>query len=216
MAEMILENKNILDELIEDYPALASCRADIEKAYFILEECYKNGGKLLACGNGGSASDSTHIVGELMKGFKLKRPLSDEAKKAFSELPGGEYIASGLQGALPAISLTTENALMTAFLNDCDPDLVFAQQVYGLMKKGDVLIALSTSGNSKNVVHAAVTAKALCGKSVAITGERESKLSELCDCTIKLPSRDTAKIQEYTLPVYHALCAMLEAAFFDC
>lgn len=210
------ETSAILDELMKNYPELTVCNADIKKAYGILFDSYSDGGKLLVCGNGGSASDSAHIVGELMKGFKLKRPLEAEKKAAFAGLPDGDYITANLQGALPAVSLTAESALMTAYINDCEPDLVYAQQVYGLMNKGDVLIGLSTSGNSKNVVHAAVTAKACGGVSIAVTGEKESRLSSVCDCIIRLPSTDTAHIQELTLPVYHALCAMLECEFFDC
>ena len=166
------------------------------------------------CGNGGSAADSEHIVGELMKGFHLSRKLATEDKNPFSDLPDGLKIADGLQKGLPAISLVSHTGFMTAFLNDCDPELLFAQQVYVYMKNQDVLIALSTSGNSKNVVNACITAKALNGKTIAITGEKASRLSEICDVTIQLPSTDTAEIQEYTLPVYHCICAMLEEEFF--
>lgn len=206
--------EKILTELIKKYPSLAICEKDIKKAFDILYDCYSNSGKVLVCGNGGSAADSEHIVGELMKGFKLPRKLTDKDKKAFSQFPDGEKIAAGLQKGLPAISLVSHTGLMTAFLNDCDPELLFAQQVYGYMKTEDVIIALSTSGNSKNVVNACITAKALNGKTIAITGERVSRLSEICDVTIQLPSTDTAEIQEYTLPVYHCICAMLEEEFF--
>lgn len=206
--------EKFLTELIKKYPSLLSCEKDIKTAYEILFDCYINSGKVLVCGNGGSAADSEHIVGELMKGFHLPRRLTDEDKKAFSQLPDGEKVAEGLQKGLPAISLVSHTGLMTAFLNDCDPELLFAQQVYGYMKNSDVLIGLSTSGNSKNVVNACITAKALKGKTIAITGEKESKLSAICDVTIKLPSQATAEIQEYTLPVYHCICAMLEEEFF--
>ena len=206
--------EKFLTELIKKYPSLLSCEKDIKAAYELLFNCYKNSGKVLVCGNGGSAADSEHIVGELMKGFHLPRRLTDKEKSSFSRFPDGEKIANGLQKGLPAISLVSHTGLMTAFLNDCAPELLFAQQVYGYMKASDVLIGLSTSGNSENVVNACITAKALKGKAIAITGEKESKLSEICDVTIKLPSYDTAEIQEYTLPVYHCICAMLEEEFF--
>ncbi|MBQ3889457.1 MAG: SIS domain-containing protein, partial [Clostridia bacterium] len=165
------------------------------------------GGKLLVCGNGGSAADCEHIVGELMKGFHKKRELP-----ADSPVPAD--IAAGLQGALPAISLVSQSGLCTAFINDCDPELVFAQQVYGYLKPGDVLLGLSTSGNSANVAAAARTASALGGKTLAVTGESGGRLALLCDVCVRLPACDTAQIQELTLPVYHALCALLEDAFF--
>ncbi len=206
--------QKIFDELFDNYSALSVCKSSLENAYKIIENTYKNGGKILVCGNGGSAADCEHIVGELMKGFKLPRTLENGDITPFLQYEDGEKIASGLQKGLPAISLVSHTGLMTAFLNDCDPDLVFAQQVYGYMNECDTLIALSTSGNSKNVVNAVITAKAKNGKTVAITGESGGRLLSLCDETIKLPSSDTAKIQEYTLPVYHTLCAMLEEEFF--
>ncbi len=206
--------EKFLTELIKKYPSLVVCERDIKTAYDILFDCYCNSRKVLVCGNGGSAADCEHIVGELMKGFHLPRKLTDKDKNAFTQFPDGEKIAEGLQKGLSAISLVSHTGLMTAFLNDCDPELLFAQQVYGYMNEGDVLIGLSTSGNSKNVVNACITAKALKGKTIAITGEKDSKLSEISDVTIKLPSEDTAEIQEYTLPVYHCICAMLEEEFF--
>lgn len=206
--------EKIFNGLFENYPALSVCKNDVKSVYEILVNTYKNNGKILVCGNGGSAADCEHIVGELMKGFKLQRPLENGDVTPFLQYEDGEKIARGLQKGLPAISLVSHTGLMTAFLNDCDPDLVFAQQVYGYMNECDTLIALSTSGNSKNVVNAVITAKAKNGNIVAITGESGGKLLSLCDETIKLPSSDTAKIQEYTLPVYHTLCAMLEEEFF--
>ncbi len=204
----------IFDGLFSDYPVLSPCRESIRNAYEILEDTYKNGGKLLVCGNGGSAADCEHIVGELMKGFKLPRALENGDIMPFLQHADGEKIARGLQKGLPAISLVSHTGLMTAFLNDCDPDLVFAQQVYGYMTTGDTLVALSTSGNSANVVNAVITAKAKGGKAIALSGECGGKLDSLCDEIIKLPSCDTARVQEYTLPVYHTLCAMLEEDFF--
>jgi len=206
----------IFKKLLDDYPDLNICRNEIYNAYYILKACYEKKGLVMVCGSGGSASDSEHIVGELMKGFNLKRPLPEEEKMKFSALPDGEHIAASLQSALPAISLVSQTSLMTAFANDVSADLVFAQQVYAYAKNNfDVLIAMSTSGNSKNVVLAAETAKAAGIKTVAITGEKNSALTELADVTIKIPRSTPYEVQEFTLPVYHAICAMLEAAFFD-
>ncbi len=203
-----------LENLIARYPDLECVKGDIEKTYLVLEETYKNNGKVLVCGNGGSAADSEHIVGELMKGFLLPRGLTETDAKVFEKYDKGDYISKGLQKGLPAISLVSQSGLMTAFLNDCSPDLVFAQQIYSYMNPNDTLIALSTSGNSANVLNAVITAKAKEGKCVALTGERDSKISAIADCTIKLPSSETYIIQEYTLPVYHCICAMLEEEFF--
>ena len=203
----------ILEKLISRYPDLECVKGDMEKTYLILEETYKNNGKVLVCGNGGSAADCEHIVGELMKGFLLPRKLIEKEVKAF-EKHNGTNIAKGLQKGLPAISLVSQSGLMTAFLNDCDHELVFAQQIYTYMNPYDTLIALSTSGNSANVLNGVITAKAKGGKCVALTGERDSKISAIADSTIKLPSTETYIIQEYTLPVYHCICAMLEEEFF--
>ncbi|MBR4286286.1 MAG: SIS domain-containing protein [Clostridia bacterium] len=205
---------NFLEKLIARYPDLECVKGDIEKTYLILEETYKNKGKVLVCGNGGSAADCEHIVGELMKGFLLPRKLSKAEAEAFSAYNNGEYVARGIQKGLPAISLVSQSGLMTAFLNDCSPDLVFAQQVYTYMNENDTLIALSTSGNSANVLNGVVTTKAKGGKCVALTGARDSKISAIADSIIKLPSEETYIIQEYTLPVYHCICAMLEEEFF--
>lgn len=201
----------IYTDLFERYPSLSVIKEDVLSAFECIKDTYINGGKLLVCGNGGSAADSVHIVGELMKGFMLKRELPEKEKEKFPD----KEIAEGLQGALPAISLVSETALISAFCNDCSPELVFAQQVYGLMNENDTLLCLSTSGNSKNVVYAAQTAKVKGGKTVAIVGERGGKLREITDVCIKLPSSVTPEIQEYTLPVYHTLCAMLEAYFYE-
>lgn len=206
--------KKIYEKLFVDYPALGVCRDSVAEAYEILKNTYENGGKLLVCGNGGSAADCEHIVGELMKGFHLKRPLAENEISAFSSYENGEEIAKTLQKGLPAISLISHTGLMTAYINDCDADSVFAQQVYAYMNEGDSLIALSTSGNSENVCRACITAKVKSGKVVAFTGANGGRLAGLCDSTVALPSTDTAKIQEYTLPLYHCLCAMLEEGFF--
>ncbi len=196
------------DELFLRYPSLEECRAEIDSAYNILKDCYKNKGKVLACGNGGSAADADHIVGELMKGFLLRRPIKDKAANGDGE------ILLCLQGALPAISLNAHSALFSAFSNDLSFENVYAQQVWGYGEKNDALIALSTSGNSLSVVNAVRAANAAGINSVAVTGAKDSKLSEISTVCIKLPETETFKIQELTLPVYHCLCAMLEAEFF--
>lgn len=205
-----------LNLLIDRYPKLAVCREDIWKAYQILEAAYASGRKLLVSGNGGSASDSEHIVGELMKEFKLKRKVYGQQAAALKSIDSelGQTLADNLQGALPAISLTGHSALQTAFMNDAEPELVFAQQVNGYGKPGDVYLGISTSGNSKNVLYAAVTAKSRGLKVVGLTGSKESKLMKYADVCIRVPETETYKIQELHLPVYHCLCLMLEERFF--
>ena len=205
-----------LDLLVNRYPQLASCKQDIQNAYEILETAYKNGRKLLVCGNGGSASDSEHIVGELMKEFKLKRKVYSDHAAALKAIDPelGQVLADNLQGALPAISLTGHSSLQTAYMNDAVPELVFAQQVNGYGKEGDVLLGISTSGNSKNVLYAAVNAKAKGLKVIGLTGSKENKLMKFADVCIRVPETETYKIQEYHLPVYHCLCLMLEEKFF--
>ena len=206
---------NIFDKLYTDYPKICESKAEIDAAFRRLKKCVSDGGLIMICGNGGSAADSEHITGELMKGFNLRRPLSADEKKLFGGIDGGEDIANKLQGAIRAVSLVSQTAVISAFANDIDPALVFAQQVWGYAeKKSDCLIALSTSGNSKNIVAAAKTAKAKGIGSIAITGSKESALSSLCDITIRLPANTPYEVQELTLPVYHALCAALEAEFF--
>lgn len=197
-----------LKMMTDRYPALECVRQDVNDAYEILKTSYENGGKLLVCGNGGSASDSEHIVGELMKGFYRQRPLPEADRQAIGE------ISAYLQGALCAIALTGHPALATAFLNDVKPDMIFAQQVYGYGKEGDVLIAISTSGNSVNVLHAVTVAKAKGLRVIGLTGRDGGRLKEVCDVCVTVPAQVTAEIQEYHLPVYHTLCAMLEAHFF--
>lgn len=202
--------EKIFNELLSRYPVLNECSGDIMNAYATLEKCYLDGGKLLCCGNGGSAADCDHLVGELMKGFLKKRPLSKDEAEAF----GDDFAARNIQKGLPAVSLCAQAALMTAFENDAVPTLVFAQQVYAYAKKEDVLIAFSTSGNSQNVVYALKAARAKGIASIAITGKNESGCSALADICIRLPEAETFKIQELTLPVYHCLAAMIEDDFF--
>ncbi len=205
-----------IHHLIERYPKLCVCRDDIMTAYELLEAAYSNGRKLLVCGNGGSASDSEHIVGELMKEFKLKRKVySDQAAALKAIDPDlGQVLADNLQGALPAICLTGHSSLTTAFMNDANADLVFAQQVNGYGKPGDVFFGISTSGNSKNVLYAAVNAKAKGLKAIGLTGAKDNKLMKYADVCIRVPETETYKIQELHLPVYHCLCLMLEDHFF--
>ena len=206
-----------IDHLIDRYPKLIVCREDIIKAYEILEEAYSSGRKLLVSGNGGSASDSEHIVGELMKEFKLKRRVFGEQAAALKEIDPelGQILADNLQGALPAISLTGHSSLTTAFMNDAMPELVFAQQVNGYGRPGDVYLGISTSGNSKNVLYAAVNAKAKGLHVIGLTGAKENKLVKYADVCIRVPEIETYKIQELHLPVYHCLCLMLEDKFFS-
>ena len=194
-------------DLFERYPQLNICTKDIKKALALMIDTYKNGGKILVCGNGGSASDADHIVGELMKGFLKDRKVTDE------RIP--QELREKLQGALPAISLCAHTSLMTATMNDNDADVIFAQQVYGYANENDLLIALSTSGNSKNVVNAVKVAKALSVKTIALTGETGGMLKEMADVAICAPSTETYKIQEYPLPIYHYLCAKIEKEFFE-
>ena len=205
-----------IEHLIDRYPKLIVCREDIIKAYEILEKAYSSGRKLLVSGNGGSASDSEHIVGELMKEFKLKRRVFGEQATALKEIDPelGQTLADNLQGALPAISLTGHSSMITAFMNDSMPELVFAQQVNGYGKAGDVYLGISTSGNSKNVLYAAVNAKAKGLHVIGLTGSRENRLMKYADVCIRVPETETYKIQEYHLPVYHCLCLMLEEKFF--
>lgn len=206
----------ILKELIERYPALDGEAVSIEAAFTILCRTYRGGGKVMCCGNGGSCADCDHIVGELMKSFMFKRKIDVKTEERL-RLSGseGEELIRDLEGALPALSLCGHNALTTAFSNDTNPCLTFAQQLYGIAKEGDALIALTTSGNSQNCIYAAVTAKAMSLPVIAFTGENGGKIAAYADVTIHAPERETYKVQEYHLPVYHALCAMLEAEFFD-
>ena len=216
MSQLGMEQEKYLNLLMKRYPMLQEARASIVEAYFILEESYSHKRKLLIAGNGGSAADAEHIVGELMKGFKLPRKMpSDFAERVVgihAEL--GQTIADHLQGTLPAIALDGHPALTTAYMNDCEPLLCFAQQLYGYGNEGDAFLGISTSGNSKNVLYAAVTAHAKGMKVISLTGAKESKLEKLSDVCIKVPQTETFMIQELHLPVYHCLCLMLESRFF--
>lgn len=211
-----------IDTLITRYPALAPCAADIRDAAQVLITSYRAGGKLLVCGNGGSAADAEHIVGELMKGFLLPRHLGEDLMEKLHEACDAtdpktvDYLMQNLQGALPAIALPSQLAISTAFANDQAPDLTFAQQVLGLGRPADVLLGITTSGNSKNVLYALRVARALGMKTIALTGASGGKCTAdgCADITIKAPADETYKIQEYHLPIYHALCIAVEEEFF--
>ena len=205
-----------VDFLIERYPVLEKCREDIIKAYLVMKECYLRDGKLMIAGNGGSAADSEHIAGELMKRFKIARTVPDEfAEKLKSVDPvRGKNLAENLERGLMAIPLVAHEALTTAYINDVDGLGVFAQQLYGFGRKGDVFLGISTSGNSRNVMSATVVARALGIKVIGLTGEKGGELAEVADVAVKVPSTETYMIQELHLPVYHCWCLMLEDKFF--
>jgi D-sedoheptulose 7-phosphate isomerase len=205
-----------LQTLVAKYPDLDACVDDIQAAYELLLHCYTNKGKVLFCGNGGSAADSEHLVGELMKGYLRARPVPPDVRQALSDAfpEQGAYLADHLQGALPAISLVSQTALLTAFANDVAADMIFAQQVYGYGNAGDVLVGISTSGNSSNVLHALRVARTMGLRTLGITGASGGAMNDLCDVTIRVPWEQTTDIQERHLAIYHALCAMLEDEFF--
>lgn len=202
--------------LYERFPSLFDSKNDIETVVSMMLEAYRSGGKILLCGNGGSCADCDHIVGELMKSFMYERKPDcntvEKLKTQFGSVT--EKVASCLQVGIPAISLPSQSAVLTAYLNDVAPEYVYAQLVYGYAKENDMLLCLSTSGNSKNVVNAAKVAKAFGIKTASITGANESKLSELCDVCVRVPETETYKVQELTLPVYHHLCASIEKTLF--
>ena len=199
----------MLEELFARHPRLEPCRAQVAAAFDAMTVAFRSGGKVLVCGNGGSASDAEHICGELLKSFRKRRALPQDV--AYRIRP---EIASRLEGSLPAVSLVSMSGALTAFANDVAWETAFAQQVLGLGRPCDVLVALSTSGNSANCVAAAEVMKAIGGTAVAFTGAKESRLSEVCDVAIRVPETETYKVQELHLPVYHALCAAIEEELF--
>lgn len=202
-------------DLLKRHPSLAFCIQPIQDSVSLLIKSFTAGNKLLTCGNGGSAADCEHIVGELMKGFLLSRPVPDEDARRFNGLgPQGDYLVKYLQKPLPAISLVSSVSLATAFANDVAADLIFAQQVYGLGKPGDVLFAISTSGTSRNIIQAVLTAKAMGLHTVGLTGSSGGTLRDLCDITIMPASTHTPDIQELHLPIYHYICKAVEHHFF--
>lgn len=212
MSEIILNN------LIQRYPSLTSCQDDIFLMYSLLKSTYENGNKFLVAGNGGSCADADHIVGELMKGFCSDRKINDAIKQniknATDSNEDAEYLCAKLQGALPAISLHSQSSLLTATLNDIDSDIVYAQSMLGYGKKGDCFLAISTSGNSRNVLLACIVAKSIGVKVIGLTGANGGKLKEVADVCVCVPETETYKIQELHLPIYHAVCLMLEKSFF--
>lgn len=217
-AQMKLEYKlqKHIDLLLERYPALKSIENEIIQAYFIMEECYCNDGKLLIAGNGGSAADSEHIAGELMKRFKTPRPVSNEFAEKLKTIDSvrGEDLAKNLEYSLMAIPLVAHEALSTAYINDVNGLGVFAQQLFGFGRPGDVFLGISTSGNSKNVMSATVVARALGIKVIGLTGGNGGELADVADVCVKAPELETYMIQEYHLPIYHCWCLMLEDKFF--
>lgn len=207
---------NRIDLLVQKYPDLETCRADIKQVFELLRDTFAAGGKLLVCGNGGSAADAEHIVGELMKGFLKKRPLAQTLQARLCQVSpeDGAYLAARLQGALPAISLVSQTALSTAFANDVSADLVFAQQVIGYGRAGDAVLGLSTSGNARNVLLGLQAAQALGMRTLGMSGRSGGKMAPWCDAIIRVPWDETVAIQERHLPVYHTLCSLLEDEFF--
>lgn len=210
-------NTLYLQELTNRYPKLEEVKESINDAYELIEKCFRNGGKVLLAGNGGSAADSEHFAAELMKGFILKRPIKSDLSQKLVEVDSelGEVLGNKLQGALPAIPLVSQVALNTAFSNDVGSDTVFAQQLMGYGQEGDIFVGISTSGGSLNVIYAAVLAKAMGLKVVSLTGKEGGRLSEFADISIKVPETETYKVQEFHLPIYHCLSMMLERELFD-
>jgi len=202
--------------LVERYPILRPCEKELRAAFDLLVAAYRNGNKLLVCGNGGSASDSEHLIAELMKGFLKRRPIPAEHAAQLEQAggPAGKAIAGRLQGTLAAVSLPAQMSLVTAIANDVDYEMIFAQQVYGLGRPGDVLLGISTSGKSKNISNAVLVAKTFGLKSIVLTGRSGGDLARLAEVAIKVPSDNVAEIQELHLPVYHWLSTELEATFF--
>jgi D-sedoheptulose 7-phosphate isomerase len=211
-----METKKILQQLLNRYSKLASLEDRIEEAVRIIVDSYKNGGKVLVCGNGGSSADAGHIVGELMKSFEMKRPLKPEIQQKLKAQFGerGSLLAEKLQQGLPAISLSEHTALVSAVSNDIGGDFIFAQQVIGYGNPGDVLLGMSTSGNSRNVIDAFIVGKAKGLKTIGMTGETGGEMKELCDVLLNVPERRTAFVQELHLPIYHIMCLMIENEMF--
>lgn len=208
--------ENTMNEMIKNQPRLMSIQDDIWNAYRTIERCYSNNGKVFVCGNGGSAADALHIVGELMKSFVRNRPIDKQTADSLTTIypDHAAYFIENIQGALPAIALVENASLASAYANDVTADMIYAQQLYGYAKQGDVLIAISTSGNSINVLNAVRLAKAMNVATVGLTGGSGGKLKLICDVCIVAPENETYKIQELHLPIYHILCIMIEQRFF--
>ncbi len=207
--------QSVLDTLINKYPQLTGSKESISESFKLIYDALESGHSLFTCGNGGSDADGRHIVGELRKSFRLPRPVTEETRDKLSLLgENGEYLIEHLERALPVFSLNENSSLLSAYENDAAADAALAQALFGAAKQGDVLLCISTSGNSRNCVLAATLARAMGLVTVSLTGERSSKLSELSDVTIAVPETETYKVQELHLPVYHCLCAMLEGEFY--
>lgn len=206
----------ILQQLLNRYSRIDYLKEPIKDAVEMIVDSFRTGGKFLACGNGGSSADADHIVGELMKGFEMKRSLEPSFQKTLDDISPdrGRLLANNLQQGLPAISLSAHTALTSAVSNDIGGDYIFAQQVIGYGNPGDVLLGLSTSGNSRNVLDALIVAKAKGLKTIGMTGETGGKMKEFCDVLINVPEKRTAFVQELHLPVYHAMCLMIENEIF--
>ncbi|MCX7787737.1 MAG: SIS domain-containing protein [Spirochaetes bacterium] len=206
----------IMDMMFVRHPELEHLREGIQKTFEVLHDTFASGGKLLICGNGGSSADADHIVGELMKEFKKKRPLQESIRQSILDRFGmeGAYLVENLQGGLPALSLTTHTAFLTAFSNDSKPDFIFAQQVHTLGRAGDCLLALSTSGNSSNVVYATMVAKSIGLTVIGMTGRGGGRIKSFCDVLVTVPEEETERVQEQHQTIYHTLCAMLEESFW--
>lgn len=216
MNHSFMKKEEIMDDLCLRYPCLAECQEQIEKSFELLKESFLQGKTLYVAGNGGSASDSEHIVGELMKSFMAKRSLSKEEKKQYSDSYGeeGKRLADCLERGLPAVSLPSFVSLATAISNDMSGEYIFAQTLNSVSKEGDVFLGISTSGNSKNIVDTFMVASVKGLKKIGLTGKNLCKMDDICDVVIHVPEVETYKIQELHLPVYHAICAMLESEFF--
>lgn len=206
--------QKILFDYKNTYPFINQIETLILKAFCIIDDCFKNNGKLLICGNGGSAADADHIAGELLKGFIKKRQL-DNIIDYEQYGPEGEKLAQKLQGSLPVINLSAHTSLITAIINDIGAEVIYAQQLIGYANKNDVLIGISTSGNSENILNAAIVSKIKKIKSIGLSGENGGRMKELFDCTICVPSNETCHIQDMHSVVYHCLCAMLENERWD-
>ena len=209
-------NKEIITRLTERYPVIDELAGKITESAEAIIKCYQDGGKVLVCGNGGSCASSDHIVGEMMKSFELKRPVEQKLKEKLEAIAGdrGKYLGSKLEKGLPAISLNAHSALITAIANDTDASLIFAQQVTGYGNRGDILIAISCSGNSQNVIDAIITARAKELKVIGLSGATGGKMKQYCDILLNVPETGTALVQELHLPVYHAICLVVEDHFF--
>lgn len=216
MVSKFVREEDILCHLLERYPALNECRESIMNAYFLLEKVYTKGGCLYIAGNGGSASDSGHIAGELMKSFLLQRSVDLQTLTSYERMFGeaGKKLGKSLQGGLAAVPLSALSALLTAITNDIDGDCIFSQTLHAVSKTGDAFLGISTSGNSVNIVNAMMVAAMKNISCIGLTGERECRMDALCDVVIHVPETETYKVQELHQPVYHALCAMLELHFF--